>query len=490
MPKTKFIVGSENSSNRISLEFNIAGSNLANSFNESFIKTIFDAANLTSYTNYVYHLADTIGPRPYNSDPNGNASDWLRESLESESKGAITTEIFGSYKNVLGKLPGNETSDRLIVVGGHFDTVTASPGADDNASGTAMMLEVARILSQYNWTTEMWFVGFNAEEIGLYGSEEIVQEIKTTNQTLLNAFTADMILYSETAIVHYEPQLSGSWVWPYLMSVMSKIYGTGAVSPVEGIGGPYSDHWPFIERGLNATYVEESNFNYDHWHRSSDIANRSEYRYEVGTEVAAATAAAVAFYLTYPDRILLDIDADGILDLKEISAGTDPSTADTDGDGLSDDDEIQIYRTDPLRNDSDEDGLLDGEEVNIYLTNPLASDSDFDGLSDSEEIITFGTNPLSIDSDNDTLNDALEINTYGSNPLSTDTDNDTLSDADEIKIYGTDPTNPDTDGDGLSDNNDIFKTAAVDIPLFLGAVGLTVFVVLVITYLLLKRNKS
>ena len=67
---------------------------------------------------------------------------------------------------------------------------------------------------------------------------------------------------------------------------------------------------------------------------------------------------------------------------------TDPNNPDTDGDGISDGDEVSIYNTNPLKNgDQDNDGLLDQYEVNTSFTNPNNPDTDGDGLSDFEEII-------------------------------------------------------------------------------------------------------
>ncbi len=105
---------------------------------------------------------------------------------------------------------------------------------------------------------------------------------------------------------------------------------------------------------------------------------------------------------------------------------------DTDGDGLSDYDEIYVHGTDPLNPDTDGDGLTDYEEINVYGTDPLNPDTDGDGLSDGDE-----------------------VNVYGTDPLNPDTDGDGLSDGDEVNVYGTDPLNPDTDGDGFSDGQEI-----------------------------------
>jgi len=161
------------------------------------------------------------------------------------------------------------------------------------------------------------------------------------------------------------------------------------------------------------------------------------------------------------DPFILDSDGDGYNDFEEIVSNTDPldstsnpeqqSTQDTDGDGLTDADEVNIYGTDPLASDTDDDGLTDGNEVNIYGTDPLDSDTDGDDLTDGDEVITYGTDPLASDTDDDGLTDGDEVNIYGTDPLDSDTDDDGLTDADEVNIYGTDPLASDTDSDGMPD---------------------------------------
>ncbi|MEL6186934.1 MAG: hypothetical protein AAFU79_20100, partial [Myxococcota bacterium] len=80
----------------------------------------------------------------------------------------------------------------------------------------------------------------------------------------------------------------------------------------------------------------------------------------------------------YDDVTPLDQDGDGLLDREERQWGTNPLDADTDGDGLYDDEEILDYDTNPLDVDTDVDGLWDGEEVVEWYTDPLHWDSDGD----------------------------------------------------------------------------------------------------------------
>jgi len=88
---------------------------------------------------------------------------------------------------------------------------------------------------------------------------------------------------------------------------------------------------------------------------------------------------------------------------------TDPLNPDTDGDGLTDGEEVNTYRTNPLKTDTDGDLLTDGDEVRSYRTDPLMPDTDSDGLTDGEEVQRYRTNPLVADTDNGGVPDGREI---------------------------------------------------------------------------------
>ncbi|MCB9007513.1 MAG: protein kinase [Ardenticatenaceae bacterium] len=105
-----------------------------------------------------------------------------------------------------------------------------------------------------------------------------------------------------------------------------------------------------------------------------------------------------------------------------------------------------------LAGDSDGDGLTDSQEIDVTGTDPNNPDSDGDGLTDGNEVNNLGTDPNDPDTDDDGLNDGDEI-TWNADPLNPDTDGDTLLDGEEVD-NATDPNNPDTDGDGQPDNED------------------------------------
>ena len=149
-----------------------------------------------------------------------------------------------------------------------------------------------------------------------------------------------------------------------------------------------------------------------------------------------------------------DSDKDGLINKVEKEMGTDPKKADSDGDGLSDGDEVNQYKTNPLKADTDGDGLSDGAEVNQYKTDPLKADSDGDGLSDGDEV-KYKSNPLKTDSDGDGLSDGDEVHQHKTDPAKADTDGDGLSDGDEINKYKTSPVKIDTDNGGVNDGAEV-----------------------------------
>lgn len=181
------------------------------------------------------------------------------------------------------------------------------------------------------------------------------------------------------------------------------------------------------------------------------------------------------FFVYDPD---IDLDDDNIADQWEENYGynsSDPLDAyqDPDGDGLIN---LLEYQNgiNPEYGDSDKDGIWDGQEVLYLHLNPFYQDTDFDlifdmqedtdgdGLSNEEEFFTYTSNPSNVDSDGDCLYDGFEVEYagLGLDPIiwdasNGDDDSDGLNLLDEF-VYGTSPILPDTDNDNLTDYNEIF----------------------------------
>lgn len=190
-------------------------------------------------------------------------------------------------------------------------------------------------------------------------------------------------------------------------------------------------------------------------------------------------------------EILFDTDGDGLTDDEEVTTGTDPGDDDSDDDGITDGHEVDLG-TDPTDPDTDGDGILDGTEIGLTepegddtdtstfvpdadpttTTDPLDDDTDDGGTSDGDEDIDHDgevdpgeCDPLDgtdddlcaePDSDGDGLTDEEEVE-LGTDPFDDDTDDDGITDGNEVDL-GTDPTDPDTDGDGILDGTEIGLT--------------------------------
>lgn len=145
---------------------------------------------------------------------------------------------------------------------------------------------------------------------------------------------------------------------------------------------------------------------------------------KVKQETESGTIESEPFIVAYTEDgyvcTWLDTDEDGLPDFVEEMYGTDPENPDTDSDGLSDYDEIYTVGTSPLKYDTDEDGTNDavGDLDSDGLTNsqelelgtsPSSADTDGDTLSDYAELYETSTDPLKADTDGDTLSDSDDI---------------------------------------------------------------------------------
>ena len=135
----------------------------------------------------VQALAVTIGPRSYMDPANLDAAADLVSNRMAALGYHVTEQSYQAGKlpvrNVIAERRGIEEPDRVIVVGAHYDTVVGSPGADDNASGVAVLLELARLHAATRFRKTVRFVGFTLEEPPFFrsrhmGSRVYVQALK------------------------------------------------------------------------------------------------------------------------------------------------------------------------------------------------------------------------------------------------------------------------------------------------------------------------
>ncbi len=133
------------------------------------------------------------------------AKDWLVAQLSAIPGVQVTTSTFdGAYgPNVIATLPGQVHPERVVVLGAHYDSINgsgsglAAPGADDNASGSAGLLEAVSILAQGEFENSVRCVWFCAEEMGLVGSEADAAALKAAGTDVIAMLNMDMIAHLE-----------------------------------------------------------------------------------------------------------------------------------------------------------------------------------------------------------------------------------------------------------------------------------------------------
>ncbi len=230
------------------------------------------------------------------SDSCTSAAMWLLEKFKSFGIDSVYLDTFSYFDwviyndwrttyNVVAVVKGKANPDKTMVVGGHFDSVTWgispgpmiwAPGADDNGSGTAATLEIARRVAQDTLAATVTFVCFSGEELGLYGSYYHAYKhfsLGTDIQFMLNM---DMIGYKpNNSTVELQKDIT-SQAYAQLMAQLAGQYGlSGALTN----GGANSDHWPFLEVGYPAVFAAEYIFNYQGWHTNTDLVDSMNFDY-------------------------------------------------------------------------------------------------------------------------------------------------------------------------------------------------------------------
>ncbi len=207
--------------------------------------------------------------------------------------------------NVIGVWPGGARADRLAIVGAHYDSRNASigstvnaPGAEDNASGCAGVIELARALLPSQPAQRIVFMCYAGEEQGLRGSLAHVQSLSGGGELERVDLVAimDMIAFSAS------PELEALIESSAANSDYLARFGAAAASYVPELSvltstQPFgSDHVPYINAGLRAALTIENDWNvYPHYHRSTDVAaNLGPHAQAMGGAILRTNAAVIA----------------------------------------------------------------------------------------------------------------------------------------------------------------------------------------------------
>jgi hypothetical protein len=452
---------------------------------------LYQEIDLTSYRNYIIKLTENgsrwtdIDNGVSFSDANVHARNWIVQELEEVSEGRIQTEILGSHKSIVGVLPGWTSGDGpVFMVGGHYDSVKGAPGANDDGTGVAAALELARVMSRYRWPLDIYFCFWNSEEIGLWGSWEVANILSDRGLSLLHYFNVDMLLVDNPegprdeqvlAVYNAHAPFYKSKYYAYLMKALSNNIGINIMDPTPStrfFGWERSDHYSLLQEGYEeVSFLFESGFERDDsYHQPTDVWNNPLYNYTVATEAVRCIGAAMAFTMAYAPVQLTSMRYRGILEPGQRKTYFVPISTPTDvtvfsnwtggglGFSLRDPTNILLDEVEFSSAQSTMVELLSGEAESLALhkvvvTNPsnfsasyslcIRYDADINGddILDSQQY-WFDPIMFSLDLDADDLSDGLE-KLLGTSRIDSDSDGDTMPDGWEY-FHGLDPLRDDS----------------------------------------------
>jgi hypothetical protein len=180
-------------------------------------------------------------------------------------------------RNVVAEKRGTVEPGEIVIICGHYDSysnaaATLAPGADDNASGTAAVMEAARLLAPHAFDFTVRFIAFSAEEWGLYGSAYHASRALSSGERIVAVINLDMIAYADASPEDLEliVNADSGWLADRLRRAAST-YTSQATRKIVNASLTYSDHSPFWDRGYAAVLaIEDEPLNNPCYHRTSD----------------------------------------------------------------------------------------------------------------------------------------------------------------------------------------------------------------------------
>jgi hypothetical protein len=209
-------------------------------------------------------------------------------------------------RNVIADKTGATCPADIVIVCGHYDSTspmssTLAPGADDNGSGTAAVLETARVLASHAFDFTIRFVAFAAEEQGLFGSAYYAAQAADDNERIVGVINLDMIAYADalpedvTLIVNS----ASSWLAD-LMAAAAMSYVGLTSETIVNASFTYSDHASFWDQGYLALLaIEDEPIANPYYHTIQDTSPTLDFDFFTSVTKAAA---AVAAELGQPER--------------------------------------------------------------------------------------------------------------------------------------------------------------------------------------------
>ncbi|MFH1194118.1 MAG: M28 family peptidase [bacterium] len=277
------------------------------------IQTIINQVSLSSLNAFVNELSGeiqttvngnpcNITSRHSNNVDNDSAATYVKERLASFGLSVYDQYFDGNGRNVYAVKQGSLYPAQKYIICAHYDDMpqgSNSPGADDNASGVAAVLEAARILTNFSNDYTLIFALWDKEEQGLYGSDYYAEQADDNNEQILGVINLDMIAYDSDNDMEFDlhtKNVANSIALSNSIQNINSLYGIGLTIDVINPGADYSDHWSFWEYGFSAILMIEDDWDFNEdYHTSSDVIDNFNSTYFLKcAKLAIASVAASA----------------------------------------------------------------------------------------------------------------------------------------------------------------------------------------------------
>lgn len=263
----------------------------------------------TNLTQHVHSIAGAIGERNVIAyEPLQRAARYIEDSFKSRGYQVSSQEYtvqMRKVRNLIAEIRGNAKADEIVLVGAHYDTVYDCPGADDNTSGVAGLLELAQLLKDSHPSRTIRFVAFVNEEppwfqTGDMGSLVYAEEASKRKDKIVAAVSLETIgMYLDAEGTQQYPTGFSS-LYPSKGNFIAFIGNLGSHSlvrnavgsfraaeqfPSEGSSVPgaipgvgWSDHWSFWQQGYEAIMVTDTApFRNKNYHEPTDTPDTLDY---------------------------------------------------------------------------------------------------------------------------------------------------------------------------------------------------------------------
>jgi hypothetical protein len=258
---------------------------------------------------HVDQLASQIGERNLWRYPALKAAaDYIRDTFLELGYQPLALPYVSQGKiveNLVAEKLGTRLAEEILVVGAHYDTVLGSPGANDNGSGVAALLELARLLKDKPLHRTIRFVAFANEEAPFSYSDEMGSLVYATQahdkgERITAMLSLETIGYYADAPGSQHYPFPFSYFYPdtanfigFVGNLSSRSLVRRSLSafrhttpfPAEGVAAPsqitgigWSDHWSFWQAGYPAIMITDTAlFRYPHYHASTDTPDKVDY---------------------------------------------------------------------------------------------------------------------------------------------------------------------------------------------------------------------